>query len=57
MKLKTQKQPNGEWTALDEDTYDYDSYVGWGKTEQEAIDDLVETAFEGIVSGMKPNGH
>ena len=42
MKIVTQKQPNGEWTALDEDNYDYDSYIGWGKTREEAIADLMD---------------
>jgi hypothetical protein len=41
-------QPNGEWTAYDADTYDgapdagRAGTIGWGKTKQEAIDDLVE---------------
>lgn len=30
-----------DWSAIDDDTYDYDQPVGYGKTEQEAIDDLL----------------
>jgi hypothetical protein len=48
MKLKTERQPNGEWTAIDEDTYDGAAplhMMGWGNTEQEAIEDL-ERLFE-----------
>ena len=44
MKIITDKQPNGEWTAIDEDTYDgapdCPHMMGWGDTEQEAIEDL-----------------
>lgn len=29
-----------DWSAVDDDTYDYDQPVGWGATEQEAIADL-----------------
>jgi hypothetical protein len=51
MNIKTELQPNNEWSAIDLDTYDCDcdqdgffstSPVGYGKTEQEAIDDLLE---------------
>jgi hypothetical protein len=50
MKIKTEFHPTprgGEWTAIDEDTYDgHESHMlGWGKTEQEAIEDL-ERLFE-----------
>lgn len=52
MKIKTEFHPTprgGEWTAIDEDTYDGapDSphMMGWGKTEDEAIEDL-ERLFE-----------
>jgi len=47
--IKTQLQPDGYWSALDADTYDVDcdqdgffstSEVGYGKTEQDAIEDL-----------------
>ena len=30
-----------DWQAIDDDTYDYDQPVGYGATEQEAIDDLI----------------
>lgn len=34
-----------DWSAVDDETYDYDKPIGFGATEQEAIDDLlVETA-------------
>jgi hypothetical protein len=33
--------PCFEWSAVDDDTYDYDQPVGYGATEQEAIDDLL----------------
>jgi hypothetical protein len=29
-----------DWIAVDDDTYDYDSPIGLGATEQEAIEDL-----------------
>lgn len=45
--LRTEKQPNGEWTAIDDNTYDgHGSAVGWGDTEDEAIDDLLEQLVE-----------
>lgn len=31
-----------DWSAVDNDTYDYDQPIGWGATEQEAIADLLE---------------
>jgi len=31
-----------DWSAIDDDTYDYDQPVGYGATEQEAIDDLLD---------------
>lgn len=46
MKIKTEFHPTprgGEWTAFDEYTYDGAAefnIMGWGKTEQEALDDL-----------------
>jgi hypothetical protein len=46
MKIKTEFHPTprgGEWTAVDEDTYDGAAefnMMGWGKTEQEALEDL-----------------
>lgn len=30
-----------DWSAIDDDTYDYDQPVGYGATEQEAIEDLL----------------
>jgi hypothetical protein len=51
MKIQTEFQPNREWTAIDADTYEAESDsfgwwskspVGYGKTEQEAIDDLID---------------
>lgn len=40
----------GEWTAVDVDTYDGlhdgNNIVGFGDTEQEAIEDLKEKLFE-----------
>jgi hypothetical protein len=49
--LETGINPDGEWFALDNNTYDAEyedgrwfsrSIVGYGKTEQEAIADLLE---------------
>lgn len=49
--LRTEHLPNGEWKAIDRNTYDVDfdqdgfyeiGAVGHGKTEQEAIADLLE---------------
>jgi hypothetical protein len=31
-----------DWSAVDDDTYDYDQPIGYGATEQEAIDDLMD---------------
>jgi len=45
MKIKTKQYGYGgliNWTAIDNETYDYDSYVGVGNTEDEAIQDLME---------------
>ena len=39
--LHVEKQPNGEWTAIDNENYDGEgSPQGWGKTEDAAIEDL-----------------
>ena len=47
MKLRTKLQPNGEWTAIDDDSYDGEgSPMGWGATEQAAVDDLKEQLTE-----------
>ena len=35
-----------DWIAVDDDTYDYDSPVGRGATEAEAIADLMEQMEE-----------
>ena len=49
--LQTEHLPNGEWKAIDRNTYDCDCDqdgffevcpVGYGKTELEAIADLLE---------------
>ena len=48
MKITTSYDPKPiperywDWGAIDSDTYDYDSPIGYGSTEQEAIDDLTE---------------
>lgn len=50
MDIKTGLNPDGCWYALDADTYDVDcdqdgffstSLVGYGRTEDEAIEDLI----------------
>ena len=50
MDIQTGLNPDGNWYALDRDTYDADcdqdgffsnSPVGYGKTEEEAIEDLI----------------
>jgi hypothetical protein len=51
MKITTSINPLGEWTAHDSDSYDGaddagEQPVGTGKTEREAIDDLVETMVD-----------
>jgi hypothetical protein len=55
MDIQTTHQPNGEWTAIDADTYDVDcndggffstSPQGYGKTEQAAIEDLLDQIEE-----------
>jgi hypothetical protein len=35
-----------DWSAIDEDTYEGTGPVGYGKTEQEAIDDLMQQVDE-----------
>lgn len=30
-----------DWSAVDADTYDYTEPIGWGRTEAEAIADLM----------------
>jgi hypothetical protein len=50
--LSTERLPNGEWKAIDLNTYDCDCDqdgffevcpVGYGRTEQEAIADLLDS--------------
>ena len=46
--VKTERAPNGEWYAIDANNYDgapdagRAGAMGWGSTEQEAKDDLIE---------------
>lgn len=43
MKIVTEQHYSDEWTAVDDDTYDGPgSPIGYGKTDIEAIDDLME---------------
>ncbi len=43
MLIKTERLPNGEWFAIDDNTYDGPgSKHGLGDTEQEAIQDLID---------------
>jgi hypothetical protein len=43
MAITTECQPNGQWTAIDIDSYDGPgSPMGWGGTEADAIADLRE---------------
>jgi hypothetical protein len=35
-----------DWIAYDDDTYDEGSIVGVGRTEQEAIDDLIDQMID-----------
>ena len=55
MDIKTTIQPTGEWCAIDADTYDVDCDVngffstcpvGYGKTREAAIGDLLEQIIE-----------
>lgn len=47
MKLKTKYDPPPistrvcDWSAIDDDTYEPGSPIGYGETEQDAIDDLM----------------
>lgn len=38
--------PSTDWSAVDDDTYDLDEPCGYGATEKEAIDDLMEQIEE-----------
>lgn len=61
MDIRTDINFIGEWTAIDADTYDVDcdqdgffstSPVGYGKTKQQAIDDLLEQIDpDGLIEG------
>lgn len=48
MNIRTERTPIGDYYAIDNDTYDgapdagRAGAMGWGKTEQGAIDDLAE---------------
>ena len=43
MNIITERQPNGQWTAIDADSYDGPgSPMGWGVIEAAAIADLRE---------------
>lgn len=44
--LRVEKQPNGEWSAID-DNYDLGAPMGWGDTREAAIDDLVDQIYGG----------
>ena len=55
MDIKTTIQPDGYWVAIDADDYDVDcdergyfsnSPAGYGKTEQEAIDELLAEIWQ-----------
>jgi hypothetical protein len=48
MKIRTERTPVGDWYAIDNDTYDgapdagRAGAMGWGKSEQDAIADLLD---------------
>lgn len=52
MNIRTQYDPKPiplrdfDWSAVDADTYDYTEPVGWGRTEAEAIADLMNQIEE-----------
>jgi len=47
MNIRTTLQPNGEYSAIDDDTYDGEgSAMGWGATPEAAIEDLKEQLAE-----------
>jgi len=55
MDIKVTIQPTGEWTAIDADTYEAECDgagwfstcpMGWGKTREDAIGDLLEQMIE-----------
>jgi hypothetical protein len=52
-----EKQPNGEYAAIDEANHDLGSPVGYGKTKRAAIDDLIEQMDErGLIEGHPAAG-
>ena len=51
MKVCATQHPNGEWSAIDQDAYEAECdsigwfstcLMGWGKTREEAISDLID---------------
>ncbi len=55
MRIRTELQPDNYWSAIDDDTYDVDcdqdgffstSAVGYGKTEAEAVEELIAEMAE-----------
>lgn len=46
--IKTEAHYSDEWSAIDDNTYDGfpGSMIGWGRTEQEAIDDLLAQIYD-----------
>ena len=47
MQIKTKYDPppipsrDCDWSAVNDETYEPGSAIGWGRTEREAIDDLI----------------
>ena len=57
MNISTQEQLPGCWVAVDSDTYDGPpAPIGSGRTEQEAIDDLLDKISDDDLSEPFP-GH
>jgi hypothetical protein len=44
--ILVERQPDGEYAAIDEADHDLGSPVGYGKTKRAAIDDLIEKMDE-----------
>lgn len=45
--IKTEAHYSDEWSAIDDNSYDGPgSLIGWGRTEQEAIDDLLAQIYD-----------
>ena len=38
---------DGDWCAVDDDTYDVGSPIGWGATALEAVSDLLDKIGDG----------